>query len=182
MLSIAKHLLSPRLEDSSRSFRMTKYPLNLWCTMSKTIVSNRKAYHEYHVLETYTAGLVLTGTEIKSLRAGKVSMVDAHARIEKGEIFLYSLNISPYESGTHYNHAPTRIRKLLLQKREIAKLSEKIQEKGLTLIPLKLYFSRCWVKVELGVCRGKKLHDKRDSSRIQQVNRDMDRAKKSFNS
>ena len=149
--------------------------------MSKTIASNRKAYHEYHVLETLTAGIVLTGTEIKSLRAGKVSLVDAHARIEKGEVILYSLNISPYESGTHYNHAPTRPRKLLLQKREIRKLSEKTQEKGLTLVPLKLFFSRCWVKVELGVCRGKKLHDKRDALKNKQVGRDIHRAMKQFN-
>jgi SsrA-binding protein len=149
--------------------------------MSKTIASNRKAFHEYHVLSTYTAGIVLTGTEIKSLRAGKVSLVDAHARIENKEIFLYHLNIAPYESGTHYNHAPTRPRKLLLQKKEIAKLSEQIQEKGLTIVPLKLYFSRCWVKVEVGVCRGKKLHDKRDALREKQATRDISRAMKQFN-
>jgi SsrA-binding protein len=148
--------------------------------MSKTIISNRKAFHEYHVLESFQAGIVLTGTEIKSLRAGKVSVVDAHARIEKGEIYLYNLHIAPYESGTHYNHASRRTRKLLLHKREIAKLFAKIQEKGLTLVPLKLYFSRCWVKVELGLCRGKKLHDKRQDLKEKQTHREINRAMKQF--
>jgi SsrA-binding protein len=150
-------------------------------TMSKTIVTNRRAYHEYHVLESLQAGIVLTGTEIKSLRAGRVSVVDAHARIENGEMFLYSLHIAPYESGTHYNHESQRTRKLLLHKKEIAKLSSKIQEKGLTLVPLKIYFSRCWVKVELGLCRGKKLHDKRSDLKEKQTNREIQRVMKQFN-
>lgn len=149
--------------------------------MSKTIAKNRRAFHEYHVLETFDAGIVLTGTEIKSVRAGKVSLVDAHARVEKGSVTLYGLNIAPYEQGTHYNHEMKRPRRLLLHKTEIAKLLEKTAEKGLTLIPLKMYFSRCWVKVSLGVCQGKKLHDKRTDLKNKQTDREIGRAMKSFN-
>jgi SsrA-binding protein len=148
--------------------------------MSKTIVSNRRAYHEYHVLEEIDAGLVLTGTEIKSIRLGKVSIVDAHARIENGQATLYGLNIAPYEQGTHYNHEMKRPRRLLLHKQEISKLSAKTAEKGLTLIPLKLYFSRCWVKVSLGLCRGKKLHDKRETLKNKQSDREISRALKNI--
>ncbi len=128
---------------------------------SPVVVNNKKAYHEYHVLETYKAGIVLTGTEIKSIRAGKVSLADSHARIEKGEVWLYGMHVSPYEQGTHYNHTPDRVRKLLLTRQEIKKLLGKVKEQGLTLIPTKVFFERCWVKVELGLCKGKKLHDKR---------------------
>jgi SsrA-binding protein len=143
---------------------------------SGVIANNRKAYHEFHVLETLEAGLVLTGTEIKSCRLAKVAMADAHARIENGEAWLYGLNISPYEAGTYNNHSPTRPRKLLLHKRQISKLRGKLAEKGLTLIPLKLYFSKCWVKVDLGVCQGKKLYDKRDAMKERDTQRDIDRA------
>ena len=146
---------------------------------SSLIVNNKKAYHEYLVLETYKAGIVLTGTEIKAIRGGKVSMSDSHARIEKGEVFLYGLQISPYEKGTHYNHQPDRVRKLLLTRQEIKKLIGKVKESGLTLIPLKLYFERCWVKVELGLCKGKKIHDKREAISSRDAKREMDRALKS---
>jgi SsrA-binding protein len=158
------------------------FPESSAIPMSKTIISNRKAFHEYHVLERFDAGISLTGTEIKSLRAGKVSIVESHARVEKGEVFLYGLSIAPYESGTYNNHAMTRTRKLLLHKQEILKLSSQIQEKGLTLVPLKIYFSRCWVKVELGLCRGKKLHDKRDDLKAKESQRTIQRTMKSFNS
>lgn len=144
----------------------------------RLIVSNKRAYHEYHVLEQYQAGIVLTGTEIKSIRAGKVSMSEAFARIEKGEVLLYGLNISPYEQGNRYNHIPDRIRKLLLTKAEIRKLIGKTKESGLTLIPLKLYFTRCWVKVELGICKGKKLYDKRESIAERDSKREISRALK----
>ena len=141
----------------------------------KIIALNRSARHEYHVLETITAGMVLTGTEVKSIRAGKVTIVDAFARIEKLEVFLYSCQISPYVQGNIHNHDPLRVRKLLLDKAEIRRLQGKLQEKGLTLIPLSLFFDRQWVKLELGVCKGKQLYDKRadiakrDSQR--QINR-----------
>ncbi|MCE3236079.1 MAG: smpB [Vampirovibrio sp.] len=146
---------------------------------SSVVVNNKKAYHEYHVLESFKAGIVLTGTEIKSIRAGKVSMADSHARIQNGEVFLYGLQISPYEQGTHYNHQPDRVRKLLLTKPEIKKLIGKTKESGLTLIPLKLFFERCWVKVDLGLCKGKKLHDKRESISQRDTKREIDRAMKS---
>ena len=145
---------------------------------SSLVVNNKKAYHEYHVLETFKTGIVLTGTEIKSIRAGKVSMNDSHARIHNGEVFLYGLQISPYEQGTVYNHQPDRVRKLLLTKGEIKKLIGKTKESGLTLIPLKMFFERCWVKVELGLCKGKKLHDKRETIAARDSKREIDRAMK----
>ncbi|MBY0402743.1 MAG: SsrA-binding protein SmpB [Cyanobacteria bacterium] len=146
---------------------------------SRSIASNKKAYHEYHVLETFKAGIVLTGTEIKSIRLGKVSMNDGFARLEKGEIFLYGLHINPYDKGTHYNHAPDRTRKLLLTKVEIRRLIGKTKESGLTLIPLKMYFDRCWVKVDIGLCKGKKLYDKRDAIKERDSKREIERTMKS---
>jgi SsrA-binding protein len=148
---------------------------------SNLVVNNKKAYHEYLVLETLTAGIVLTGTEIKSIRAGKVSMNDSHARIQNGEVFLYGLQISLYDKGTVYNHQPDRVRKLLLTKAEIKKLIGKTKETGHTLIPLKMYFERCWVKVEIGLCKGKKLHDKRETITARDSKREIDRALKSRN-
>ena len=148
--------------------------------MSKTITKNRRAFHEYHVLESWDAGIVLTGTEIKSIRAGKVSLVDAHARVENGEVWLYGVQIAPYRQGNQHNHEQKRPRKLLLHKKEIAKLSAQVQEKGLTLIPLSFYFSRCWVKVNLGLCRGKKLHDKRQDLKAKDQKREIGRAMKQF--
>lgn len=145
---------------------------------SRLIASNRKAYHDYHVLETFRAGIVLTGTEIKSIRAGKVSLTDGFGRLEQGEVFLYGLHINPYDKGTHYNHAPDRTRKLLLTRAEIRKLIGKTKETGLTLIPLKLYFDRCWVKVELGLCKGKKLYDKRETLKSRESKREIERTMK----
>jgi SsrA-binding protein len=138
---------------------------------ASVIASNRKAYHDYEVLEKLEVGLVLTGTEIKSLRSGKVSLQEAHARIFDHELVLMGMTIPPYAQGGYNNHAPLRDRKLLAHKKEIKKLQQKMQEKGLALIPLKLYFARCWVKVELGLCRGKKLHDKRDTIKMRDVDR-----------
>lgn len=145
---------------------------------SRTVASNRKAFHEYHVLEQLTAGIVLTGSEIKSIRNGKASMDQSFARIEKGEVYLYGLNIAPYEQAGYVQHEPTRPRKLLLTRGEIQKLIGKTQELGLTLIPLKLFFSRAWVKVELGLCKGKKLYDKRATLKERESKREMDRASK----
>jgi SsrA-binding protein len=146
---------------------------------SAVVANNKKAFHEYHVLETYKTGIVLTGTEIKSIRNGKVSMSDSHARIQNGEVFLHGLHISPYEQGGHYNHEPDRTRKLLLTKKEIKKLIGKLKESGITLIPLKIFFERCWVKVDLGLCKGKKIHDKRETIANRDQKRDMERTLKS---
>jgi SsrA-binding protein len=148
---------------------------------SNMVVNNKKAYHEYHVLETFKTGIVLTGTEIKSIRAGKVSMNDSHARIQNGEVFLYGLQISAYDQGSYNNHVPDRVRKLLLTKQEIKKLIGKTKETGYTLIPLKLFFERCWVKVDLGLCKGKKTHDKRDTISERDSKREIDRVMKQQN-
>ena len=145
---------------------------------SRLIASNKKAYHEYHVLETFKAGIVLTGTEIKSIRNGKVSLNEGFARLEKGEILLYGMHVSPYEKGTHYNHDPDRTRKLLLTKGEIQKLIGKTKESGLTLIPLRIYFDRCWVKVDIGLCKGKKLYDKRETIQARDSKREIERSLK----
>jgi SsrA-binding protein len=130
----------------------------------KTIALNRRARHEYFIEDTYTAGLVLVGTEVKSLRAGKVNLSDAYARIERnGEVFLHNMHVSPFEQGNRYNVDPIRSRKLLLNRREIERLAALTQQKGLTLVPLSLFFERGFAKLELGVGRGKKLYDKRES-------------------
>jgi len=145
----------------------------------RTIASNRRAYHEYHVLESVETGIVLTGTEIKSVRQGKVSLTESFARVENGEILLYSSQIAPYAQGNIHNHAQDRVRKLLLHRREINRLQGKIKEKGLTLVPLKMYFKGPWVKVELGLCKGKQLFDKRETLKAREGQRDIDRALKS---
>jgi SsrA-binding protein len=131
----------------------------------KVIATNRKARHEYHILDTLEAGLVLAGPEVKSLREGKVSFKDAFARVEGGEVWLHNLHISPYEAAGRWNGDPERPRKLLLQGHEIRKLIGSVQAKGLTLVPLDLHFSRGYVKVTLALARGKLLHDKRDKLR-----------------
>ena len=127
----------------------------------KIVATNRKARHEYEVLDTFEAGIVLQGTEVKSLRQGKANLKDSYATIKNGEVFLLNMHISPYEQGNVYNHDPTRTRKLLLHKSEINRLIGKVEEKGMTLIPLKLYFKRGKAKVELALARGKKLYDRR---------------------
>ena len=142
----------------------------------KMILVNKKARHEYNVLEKYEAGIVLKGTEVKSLRQNKVNFLDAFASIRNGEAWLHSMHISPYSHGNRENHEPTRKRKLLLHSREILKLSQKIKEKGLTLIPLSIYLKKSLVKVEIGLCRGKNIHDKRRTLEKKQANRDMERA------
>lgn len=147
----------------------------------KTIIENRKARHEYLFLEKYEAGIELFGTEVKSLRAGKASLVDAFARVEKGEVWLYNLHISPYDFGNINNHAEKRPRRLLLHKSEIARLYAAVREKGLTLIPVRLYFAGSLVKVELALARGKKLYDKRDSMAERDSKRQIARAMKEKN-
>ncbi|MBK7378138.1 MAG: SsrA-binding protein SmpB [Ignavibacteriales bacterium] len=137
----------------------------------KNITVNRKARHEYTILQTIEAGIVLQGTEVKSLRAGKANLVDSYASIERGEVWLISAHISEYTQGNINNHEPTRSRKLLLNRNEIRKLTSKVNEKGLTLIPLRLYFKHGKVKVELGLAQGKKVYDKRETI----AKRDFDR-------
>ena len=129
----------------------------------KVITNNRKARHNYHIEETIEAGIVLQGTEVKSLRLGKVNVQESFGRIKDGELFLHGMHISPYEQGNRFNHDPLRIRKLLLHRREINKLIGKIKEKGYTLVPLRLYFKEGKCKVELALAKGKQLHDKRET-------------------
>src|SRR5688500_5797013 len=142
----------------------------------KSIANNRRARHEYEILETVEAGLVLRGTEVKSLRAGQVTFKDSYATIRNNEGWLLGCHISPYSHGTDANHDPERDRKLLLHRREMQRLTGKIAERGLTLVPLRLYFKNGRVKIELGLARGKKLHDKRSSLREREVRREMDKA------
>ena len=141
----------------------------------KNITVNRKARHEYSVIQTYEAGIVLQGTEVKSLRQGKVNLVDSYANLKNGEVWLIGANISVYTQGNINNHEPTRTRKLLLNRSEIRKLSVKIKEKGLTLIPLRLYFKNGKVKVELALAKGKKSYDKRESIAKKDFQREQER-------
>lgn len=127
----------------------------------KLIANNKKAFHDYFIEDTYEAGIALAGTEVKSLRMGKCSIKESFVRVERGEVFIYGMHISPYEKGNIFNKDPLRVRKLLLHRGEIYKIETKLKEKGLTLVPLKVYFKDSLVKVELGVARGKKLYDKR---------------------
>ena len=127
----------------------------------KLIANNKKAYHDYFIEETYEEGIALHGTEVKSLRMGKCSIKESFVRIEKGEVFIYGMHVSPYEKGNIFNRDPLRVKKLLLHKGEINKLVGKIAEKGFTLVPLKVYFKGSLVKVEIGLAKGKKLYDKR---------------------
>ena len=140
------------------------------------IANNRKARHLYSILETLEAGLVLTGTEVKSLRNGKANMGDAYAVVERNEVWLLNLHISPYEQGNQFNHEPMRKRKLLLTRKEIRRLIGKTREKGLTLVPLRLFFRRGWAKVDIALARGKKSHDKRQDIAKRDATREMQRA------
>ena len=148
----------------------------------KLIAENRKARHDYFVIETYEAGIELYGTEVKSLRRGTVNLKDSYCTIEGGELFALGIHISPYEQGNIFNRDPLREKKLLMHKREILKLNARVMQEGVTLIPLSLYFKDSRVKVELGLCKGKKLHDKRDTAAKRDADREMDRAIKEKNS
>lgn len=147
----------------------------------KEITANRKAFHEYFVLERFEAGIELAGTEVKSIRAGNVNLKDSFCTIKNGELFVRGMHISPYEQGNIFNRDPVRARRLLMHKREIVKLNARIMQDGVALIPLSLYFKDSKVKVELGLCKGKKLHDKRDSEADRQSKRDIDRVMKERN-
>ena len=148
-------------------------------TVTKTIAENRKARHDYFVDEVYEAGISLYGTEVKSLRRGTVNLKDSYCEIDKGELFALGVHISPYEEGNIFNRDPLRPRKLLMHKREIMKLTGLVARDGFTLVPLSLYFKGSHVKMAIGLCRGKKLYDKRDSAAEKQAEREMDRRLKS---
>ena len=142
----------------------------------QTIARNRRARFDYHIIETWEAGIVLTGTEVKALRAGKANISDAYAVVNGGEVFLLNLNIPPYEQGNRYNHEPTRTRKLLLHRREIRRMIGAVERQGLTLVALELYFKRGVAKVALALGKGKQLHDKRATERERDDAREMARA------
>ena len=143
----------------------------------KVVATNRKAFHDYFIEERYEAGIMLQGTEVKSLREGRVNLQDSYASVRGSEIYLHQCHISPYSHGNMMNHDPTRVRKLLLHKAEIHKLLGKTQQKGLTLIPLRIYFSkRGYAKVELGLAKGKKLYDRRETIKTREAGREVQRA------
>jgi len=145
---------------------------------SSVITVNRKAYHDYHIQETHEAGIVLKGSEIKSIRAGKVNLSDAYAKPENGELWLYNSHIASYDAASYNTHQPLRPRKLLLHRKEINILAGKVMQKGLTLVPLKLYIKHGLAKVELGVARGKKVYDKREAIARRDADREIERALK----
>ena len=147
----------------------------------KLIAENRKARHDYFVEDTYEAGIVLVGCEVKSIRQGGVNLRDSFAIIKNGEVFAVGMHIAPYQMGSYYNHDPRRNRKLLLNKSEIRKLKAKVEQKGYTLVPLKIYFKDALVKVELGLCKGKEIHDKRESIKRREEDRKIERIKKEYN-
>lgn len=148
---------------------------------TKQIAANRKAFHDYFVLDRFEAGIELTGTEVKSVRAGTLNMKDCYARIKDGELWLRGMHISPYKQGSYFNADPDRDRRLLMHKREIIRLGSRVQQEGLALIPLSLYFKDSRVKVELGLCKGKKLYDKRNDAAEKSARREIDRKLKEVN-
>lgn len=141
----------------------------------KVIADNRRARHDYEILETFESGIGLVGTEVKSCRMGRANLQDAFARIEDGQLWLYNCHISPYDFGNRFNHDPVRKRRLLMHKKQILKINQQIKEKGLTLVPLKLYFKRNWIKVDLALARGKQLYDKRETIAKRDTKRELDR-------
>ena len=172
MICLNNKLSWPCFEITKRAFLFQLF-LRSICIMS---ISNKAAYHEFFIEQTYTAGMVLTGTEVKSLRAGKASFNDAYCFFEKGELYIKSLHISEYKLGTIYNHMPTQERKLLLNKKELKKLDTKIKEKGYTIVPLKIFFNENgFAKLEIGLGKGKKLHDKREPIKDRDNQREMQR-------
>jgi SsrA-binding protein len=147
----------------------------------KIICNNKKAFHNYFIEEKFEAGMVLKGTEVKSLRMGKANLNDSFALVKNGEAFLNNLHISPYDFGNRENHDPDRVRKLLLHSKEIAKLNSKVREQGYSLVPLRLYFKNGLVKVEMGLAKGKKLYDKREDMKQKDMHREMAHALKNRN-
>ncbi len=150
-------------------------------TSEKVVATNREAYHNYHILETYECGIALTGTEVKSIREGRCNLKDSYGQVRDGEAWLFNAHISHYSHGNRENHEPTRTRKLLLHKAEIDRLLGKTQEKGLTLVPTRLYFKNGRIKLELAVGKGKKLYDKRETERRRESDREVRAAMKEKN-
>ena len=150
-------------------------------TKTPVVIENRKAFHDYHIEERFEAGIELTGTEVKSIRRGRANQGDSYAAVDQGELFLYNMHISPYEQGNRFNPDPIRTRRLLMHKHEILRLYGVVRQEGLTLVPTKLYFKRGRVKIEIGLARGKKNYDKRNSEAERQSRRDIDRRLKSSN-
>lgn len=144
----------------------------------KIITTNRKAYHDFTILDKFVAGIVLTGTEIKSIRKSAINLKDSFCKIENGEIFLYNCHISPYEQGNRFNHEAERVRKLLLNKKEILKMLGKIKKDGYTIVPLEVFLTHGFAKIEIGLAKGKKVHDKREDIAKKTQKREMDRASK----
>jgi SsrA-binding protein len=144
--------------------------------VGKVVAQNKKANHDYFIEETYEAGIVLQGTEIKSIRAGRINLKDSYARIHNGEMFLYSMHISPYEQGNRYNHDPLRTRKLLLHKKQINTLIGETKEVGYALVPLKVYLKNGFAKVLIGLAKGKKKYDKREDLKQKEAKREIERA------
>ena len=141
----------------------------------KVIATNRKAFHDFLIFDKFIAGMVLTGTEIKSIRKGTVNLKDSFAKIEDNEMFLYGMHISPYEQGNRFNHKPDRVRKLLLQKREILKIQDKVKKDGVTIVPLELFLTKGFAKIEIGLAKGKKIYDKREAITKKTQERDIQR-------
>ncbi len=147
--------------------------------MNKKVIStNRKAFHDFLIFDKFIAGIVLTGTEIKSIRKGMLNLKDSFAKIEDNEMFLYGMHISPYEQGNRYNHKPDRVRKLLLNKREILKIQDKVKKDGVTIVPLELFLTNGFAKLEIGLAKGKKLYDKREAITKKTQERDIARLMK----
>ena len=144
----------------------------------KEIASNRKAFHDYFVLERFEAGIELFGTEVKSIRGGQINLKDSYCSIRDGELFVRGMHVSPYEKGNIFNRDPVRLRRLLMHKKEIRKLGDRVAQDGVALIPLSLYFKNSRVKLELGLCKGKKNYDKRQADAQREASREMDRARK----
>ena len=144
----------------------------------KQLAKNKKAYHDFYIDETFEAGIELTGSEVKSIRLGRLNLKDSFCTVKNGELFAHGIHISPYAHGSFYNKDPDRPKRLLMHKREILKLQARVQQDGLTLIPLSLYFKDSRVKVEVGLCKGKKLYDTREAAAEKSARRDMDRAMK----
>jgi SsrA-binding protein len=142
-------------------------------------LQNRKAHHDYFILESQEAGIALAGCEVKSIRNGKANLQDSFARVEKGELWLYGMHISPYEQGNRYNPEPARVRKLLMKRSQIENLTHRVQEKGLSMVPIRLYFKDGKVKIQLALAKGKSVRDKRDKLKEKEANRDIDRALRS---
>lgn len=164
-----------QMSASSKKSSRAKKQADTAKSQIKLISDNRRARFEYELFDVYQAGIELTGTEVKSMRAGRANLQDSFARVEGGELWLYNMHVSLYEQGNRFNHEPTRRRKLLMRAQEIGRIRSALEEKGLTLIPLKLYFQRNWVKVDLALARGRRLYDKREAIRKRETDRRLKR-------